>query len=54
MFVCTLTLPGQNPDADLSENRTEIGLQNLPNLYGEVLQTENSWSNIRKQAGALT
>ena len=22
MFVCTLTLPGQNPDADLSENRT--------------------------------
>ena len=22
MFVCTLTLPGQNLDADLSENRT--------------------------------
>ena len=30
MFVCTLTLPGQNPDADLSENRTGFGLQNLP------------------------
>ena len=30
MFVCTLTLPGLNPDADLSENRTGFGLQNLP------------------------
>ena len=30
MFVCTLTLPGQNPDADLSENRTGFGLQNIP------------------------
>ena len=31
MFVCTLTMPGQNLDADLSENRTGFGLQNLPN-----------------------
>ena len=30
MFVCTFTLPGQNLDADLSENRTGFGLQNLP------------------------
>ena len=30
MFVCTLTLPGQNPDADLSENRTGSVCKNLP------------------------
>ena len=36
MLVCTLTLPGQNFDADLSENRIGFGLQNLPDDYQTI------------------
>ena len=59
MFVCTLTPPGQNLDADLSENRTGFGVQNLPNVDLLQIEIRNScrvprpWNEIENSASQV-
>ena len=49
MFSCILCIFSFSYASD---NSTILQNENWnDNLYGEVLQTENSWSNIRKRAG---
>ena len=54
MFVCTLTLPSQNPDADLSENRTGFGLQNLPNVLRWLSPAWNLFCEEREDVSFIS